>query len=70
MFPILAIKCENRVIEGLIHNKTRNPVPDPTYMEETFVYPNWLGRLTEIPQERAFPKGQFMIGHLLKFTCI
>ena len=52
MFPILAIKCDNRIIEGLIHNDTRSPISDPFYMNETFVYPNWLGPLTEIPQER------------------
>ena len=52
MFPIIAIKCDNRIIEGLIHNDTRSPIPDPFYMKETFVYPNWLGSLTEIPQER------------------
>ena len=52
MFPILAIKCDNRIIEGLIHNDTRSPISDPFYMKETFVYPNWLGSLTEIPQER------------------
>ena len=51
MFPILAIKCENRIIEGLIHNETGSPISDPYYMEETYVYPNWLGSLTEIPQE-------------------
>ena len=50
MFPILAIKCENRIIEGLIHNETRIPISDPYYMDETYVYPNWLGFLTEIPQ--------------------